>query len=162
MQPDDAADAFALNSDPDVLRYTGDEPFASVEEARQFLANYDAYEKWGYGRLNCYRKDTGEYLGWCGLKYHPAEDETDLGYRLKKKFWNQGYATEASAFCLQYGFEKLCLPFIVARILKENSASVRVAEKLGMRFWKEHDFHGQPGLYYRITKEDYFSHRPAH
>jgi [ribosomal protein S5]-alanine N-acetyltransferase len=161
MQPGDAEDAFALNSDPDVLRYTGDVPFASVEEARQFLANYDAYEKWGYGRLNCYRKDTGEYIGWCGLKYHPAEDETDLGYRLKKDYWNQGYATEASAVCLQYGFEKLDLPFIVARILSENRASIKVAEKLGMRFWKEADFHEQPGLCYRLTREDYFSRPPV-
>lgn len=90
-----------------------------------------------------------------------AEGETDLGYRFKKAFWNQGYVTEASAVCLQYGFEKLGLPFIVARIQEENKASIKVAEKLGMRFWKETDFHGQPGHYYRITKEYYFSHPPV-
>lgn len=157
MHPDDAQDAFDLNSDPDVVRYTGDGSFASVEEARTFLTNYDAYEKWGYGRLNCYLKENGEYIGWCGLKYHPAEDETDLGYRLKKKFWNQGYATEASLVCLQYGFEKLNLPFIVGRVMKENLASIKVLEKLGMSFWKEYNFHEHPGLYYKVTKEEFFS-----
>ena len=157
MHPANAQDAFELNSDPDVLRYTGDVPFATVEEARTFRENYDAYKKWGYGRLNCYLRETGEYIGWCGLKYHPTEKETDLGYRLKKKFWNQGFATAASRLCLQYGFEKLALPFVVARIMKANLASIKVAEKLGMTFWKYDDFHGQPGVYYRITREDYFS-----
>jgi RimJ/RimL family protein N-acetyltransferase len=52
MHPDDAQEMFDLNKDLDVVRYTGDGAFASVEEARQFLASYDAYEKWGYGRLN--------------------------------------------------------------------------------------------------------------
>ena len=162
MHPEDAQDAFELNTDPDVLRYTGDVPFASVEEARTFLANYDAYTKWGYGRMNCYLRETGEYIGWCGLKYHPDEQETDLGYRLKKKFWNQGFATEASRLCLQYGFEELQLPFIVARIMKENLASISVAEIAGMRYWKDDTFHGEPGVSYRITREDYFSLPPTH
>ena len=66
MHPANAQDAFELNSDPDVLRYTGDVPFATVEEARTFLEKYDAYKKWGYGRLNCYLRETGEYI----LQFH--------------------------------------------------------------------------------------------
>jgi len=162
MYPDDAQDAFDLNSDPDVIQYTGDASFASVQEAREFLVQYDAYEKWGYGRLNCYLKESGEYIGWCGLKYLAEEGHTDLGYRLKKKFWNQGYATEGSEVCLQYGFETLSLPFIVATIMKDNKGSIRVAEKLGMKYWKEQDLHGQRGVYFKLTREEYISLRPKH
>lgn len=162
MHPDDATDAFDLNNDPDVVRYTGDGPFATVDDARRFLENYDAYEKWGYGRLHCYLRSTGEYIGWCGLKYHPAENETDLGYRLKKKFWNQGFATEAGEVCLYYGFETLKLPAIVGRVMKENTPSIKVLEKLGMQFWKEFDFDAHPGLYYRITREEYLQRRTMH
>ncbi len=162
MHPDDAQDAFELNSDPDVVRYTGDGAFASVDEARHFLENYDAYEKWGYGRLNCYLRSTGEYIGWCGLKYHPDKDETDLGYRFKKKFWNRGFATEASEICLHYGFEIVKLPAIVGRVMKDNIASIKVLEKIGMQFWKEFDFDEHPGLYYRITREQYLQRWSLH
>lgn len=155
MQPGDAQDMFDLNNDPVVVQYTGDGPFASVEAAREFIASYDDYDKRGYGRLNCYLKESGAYIGWCGLKYYPDEDETDLGYRLKQTFWSQGYATEAGEACLQYGFETIGLPFIVGRVMKENTASIAVLKKLGMSFWKEHNFHRHPGLYYKITPSAY-------
>ena len=49
--PDDAENFFALNLDPEVMRFTGDNPFNSLEESREFLRNYDQYEKYGVGRL---------------------------------------------------------------------------------------------------------------
>jgi RimJ/RimL family protein N-acetyltransferase len=149
---EDAPFFFALNNDPEVIRYTGDTPFKDMEAAQTFLANYDQYEKYHSGRLSVLLKETGELLGWCGLKYHPQNGETDLGYRFKKIYWNKGYATEASIACLQYGFSVLNLPFIAATAMKENTASIRIMEKLGMKYWKEVQEHDGPCVCYRIDR----------
>lgn len=134
MTPEDAESAYLLNLDPEVIRYTGDDPFASIEEAKSFLEKYDHYRKYGFGRWAVISKETGEYLGWCGLKYTPELDEFDIGYRFMQKFWGSGYATEAAAACLTYGFEKLRMPAIVGRAMPENKASVRVLEKIGLSY----------------------------
>ena len=134
MTPEDAESAYILNSDPEVLLYTGDDPFESVEEAREFLGQYESYKKYGFGRWAVILKETDEYLGWCGLKYTPELDEFDIGYRLMKKFWGFGYATEAAQACLELGFKQFGMKTIVGRARPENAASVRVLEKIGLTF----------------------------
>lgn len=136
MTPEDAENAYILNLDTEVLRYTGDDPFESVEEAREFLEKYESYEKYGFGRWAVILKETGEYLGWCGLKYTPELDEFDIGYRLMKKFWGKGYATEAAEACLNLGFNQFGMKTIVGRAMPENEASVRVLEKIGLTYLK--------------------------
>ncbi len=134
MTPEDAESAYLLNSDPEVLKYTGDDPFQSVEEARDFLGKYESYKKYGFGRWAMILKETGEYLGWCGLKYTPELDEFDIGYRLMKKFWGKGYATEAAEACLELGFSQFGMKSIVGRAMPANSASVRILEKIGLTY----------------------------
>jgi ribosomal-protein-alanine N-acetyltransferase len=153
MTADDAHHAFLLNSDPEVVRHTGDGPFASVEAARTFLAAYPDYRLHGFGRWAVVRQEDGQWLGWCGLKRHPNGD-VDLGYRLLRAHWGQGYATEAGKACLEVGFGQFELATIIGRVARENSASIRVLEKLGMRYWKtdvcEHD---PEALIYRIDRK---------
>lgn len=153
---DDAAQMYALNNDPDVIRFTGDPPFANVAEARSFLENYDQYRKFGYGRWAVTDKISGEFLGWCGLKFDPSTGETDIGFRFFKIHWNKGYATESARECLKNGFGKLKLERIIGRAMKENSASVKVLEKLGMAYESEFDFfRGHAGLIYAVSKENF-------
>jgi len=128
----DAAGFFALNNDPEVMRYTGDEPFADEAAARAFLLAYDHYARYGYGRWSLYRRETGEYAGFCGLKYTPEKDEVDLGFRLMRRYWGQGLATEAARAALRLGFERYDLTRIVGRAMAANAASQRVLVKVGM------------------------------
>lgn len=125
---------FELNADPEVVRYTGDGAFGSVQEARQFIENYSAYDDYGIGRWLLTHKKSNEIVGWCGLKYNKEADEVDLGYRLFKKFWNKGFATEAAQTCLRFGHEVLNIPIIVGRAMPANVASVKVLEKIGMTY----------------------------
>jgi RimJ/RimL family protein N-acetyltransferase len=134
---EDAYDLYLLNNDEEVLRYTGDVPFLSIEEAKEFILRYDQYRKYRCGRLAMILTDTNEFLGWCGLKYVEHNGEYDLGFRLKKRFWNNGYATEAAQACLNYGFSELLLSCIIGRARKENTASINVLQKVGMRHVKE-------------------------
>ncbi len=150
MQPSDAENAYLLNLDPEVLQYTGDEAFKSVEEAETFLKAYASYKTYGFGRWAVIRKEDEVFLGWCGLKYTPELDEFDIGYRFMQKYWNCGYATEAAVPCIKLGFEKFGMKQIVGRARKENVASVKVLEKLGLSFKKEYEEDGENWLIYAI------------
>ena len=153
FREEDAEGMYELNNDPDVVRYTGDPAFVSIEATRDFIRKYDAYEKFGRGRLTLLLKDTSEYVGWCGLKYDTISSETDLGFRLLKKFWNKGYATEASLRCLEHGFTDLKIEKIVGRAMQENTASIKVLKKVGMIFEKEFEAHGGVCVQYCIHKK---------
>lgn len=156
--PADAAAMYALNLDPEVLRYTGDMPFESEEEAASFLKNYREYEKNGFGRWAVLTKAEGVFIGWCGLKRN-EEGMVDLGFRFFRAHWNKGYATEAARACLKFGFEKCGLEKIVGRAARANAASVRVLEKIGMTFWKNAPCRGlEDSVYYLITNPEYKKH----
>ena len=74
--------------------------------------------------------------------------EIDLGYRLLKKAWGKGYATEAAYACIKYGFEKLNLPRIIGRAMPQNTGSIRVLEKCDMRYLGEEVVDGHPARTY--------------
>lgn len=151
---EDAPFFVELNADPEVTRYTGDVAFKDLTEAeaivRYVIAQYEAN---GYGRWLVSLKESGEPLGWCGLKYHNDSADTDLGYRFLRKHWGKGYATEAGKACLDYGFGPLGLKRIIGRADVANLASIRVLKKLGMTFYKEDGLDGSPAYIYHIVKD---------
>ena len=149
--PHDAIHLYLLNLDPEVIRHTPDKPFGNVEEAREFIAGYTQYSQFGVGRWAVIHRETGDFLGWCGIKYHPQIREYDLGYRFFRKYWGQGYATESSAACIVYAFEQLGLESLLGRVWDGNEASVRVLEKCNMLFEKKDMIDGRSGVIYRIT-----------
>jgi [ribosomal protein S5]-alanine N-acetyltransferase len=135
---EDAPFTLALGSDPDVLRYTGETPLATLEDARRMLreAPLADYATYGYGRLLCVLKGTGEPIGFSGLKYLPELGETDVGYRFLRPYWGRGFATESARAAMNYGRTRLGLERIVGLVDPRNRASVRVLEKLGLVFEK--------------------------
>lgn len=147
---DDAEDLFQLNLDPEVIRYTGDIPFTSVEASRLFLQHYDSYKRHGFGRWAVIHKANNVFIGWCGLKYTEEKKEYDVGFRFFKRYWNQGYATESAKFCIDIGFNEFKINSIVGRAMKQNLASIRVLEKVGLTFYKTFDFNGHEGVMYKI------------
>ena len=150
--PNDAPVLYALNQDQEVLRYTGDVPFEDELEARHFLIQYDHYQTYGYGRWAVIRQADDTYLGWCGLKFSPALQETDVGFRFFRQYWQQGYATEAAKACLVYGFAQLNLYEIVGRAHEQNSASIRVLEKIGMHFIEVRKEAGERWMVYGVER----------
>lgn len=144
---------FELNNDPDVIKYTGNSAFKSIEEAKNFVENYDDYEKNGYGRWAVCLKSTNEFLGWCGLKYDPKKNEVDLGFRFFQQKWGNGYATEAAKACVNYGFSVLKINKIVGRAYIENKASIAVLEKCNLIFKNNILYDYQPSVLY-IIKND--------
>ncbi len=156
----DAPEMFALNADPDVLKYTGDLAFKHLEETQMFIKNYTDYKRNGIGRWAVSLKTNPKMLGWCGLKKHP-DGLVDLGFRFKKKHWGKGFATEAANACITYGFTTLNLTKIVGRAESENIASIAVLKKCGFHFsHKELDeLHHQKQIeVYTLHHEDFCRH----
>ena len=149
---DDAGLLYELNLHPDILKFTTDPPFRTIEEAVEFILNYKGYSIDGYGRMTVLRRSDLKPIGWCGLNFIPEENEVDLGYRFLPEVWGEGYAPETGAAFLSYGFNNLGLQRIVARIHKENIRSVRVAEKLGMIYEKDLMYDGVWWLNYVSIK----------
>jgi len=86
------------------------------------------------GRWAIHAKSNDAFLGWCGLKLMEDMGTVDLGYRLLPSAWGKGYATEAARYTLQYGFQVLQLEVITGMAHVDNTASLRVLEKIGMQF----------------------------
>ena len=151
---EDAEVFYLLNSDPDVMRLTGEPPLLSLESARETIAGYPDFESVGYGRWACVLKETDTVIGFCGLKYLSDLDAVDVGYRFLTPYWGRGFATEACRASLEFGFSTLGLEQIIGLVFAENVASVRVLEKMGMRLDSEFVFDGMPARRYALDRRD--------
>lgn len=148
----DAETFYRLNSNPEVMRYTSEPPVSSIAEAREAIATYPDWDTVGYGRWACVRKGDAEICGFCGLKYLEEIDEVDLGFRFFPDYWGKGLATEAGFACLQFGFEVIGLEYVIALVLPENRASIRVLEKVGMTCEGEFSCFGLTPLRFGIRR----------
>ncbi len=156
LNADDAEDFYRLNLNPNVIRYTGDTAFGNVEEAKRFLENYADYTLNGYGRWAVIHQANHEFIGWCGLKYDSALNETDIGFRFFEEQWNKGFATESARACIDYGFKNLNLETIIGRAISENKASINVLEKTGLKFVSEFRFSpDHQGVIYKIENKEW-------
>ncbi len=135
---DDADNLVNLDSDPDVMRFINGGVPTSRDDIENdflpaFLGYYERYE--GYGFWAVTAKPTGEFLGW--FHFRPGKEagpgEVELGYRLRRSAWGQGYATEGSRALIHKGFTELDVRLVVAEAMAANTASRRVMEKAGLR-----------------------------
>ncbi|WP_185153389.1 GNAT family N-acetyltransferase [Fulvivirga lutimaris] len=156
---DDKEDLFELHADPDVQKWTAEpvvESMAEIEKAIE--TRHNDYRNYGFGRLAVIHRETGEFIGWAGLTYLPEFDKVDIGYRLKKKYWGMGFATEASKAIIDYGFNVLNLDLIIAIAMPGNKASIRIMEKAGMMYDKQapYDENIQEAIWYKIDRATFY------
>ncbi|MFD2721763.1 GNAT family N-acetyltransferase [Hymenobacter monticola] len=163
FRPLTAADApgmFALDSDPAVHRYLGGVGGQMVTELAQSAATIAfiqaQYAATGIGRWAVLLRDTGEFVGWAGLKrvagpVNGQHDFYDLGYRFRPQFWRQGYGFEAAQAWLDCGFQALNLPRICAYADAENAGSRRILTKIGLREGNEFLEGGTRCVWYEAT-----------
>jgi len=144
LRPLELADAdamFAMDSNPNVHQYLWQNPTQQLEETIKIIENVQAqYVRNGIGRFATLLKETGDFIGWTGIKFiddHVENGNTnffDYGYRLDEKFWGKGYATEASLSWLAYGFDQMNIDKMNAYTHQENAASNHILRKIGMTF----------------------------
>jgi len=151
---EDAEAFFKLNSDPEVLRFVPDKRLLNVEQARQILIDHPIadYRKYGFGRGACILKSTGEQIGFAGLKYLEELGEVDVAFRLMRTHWGLGLATDAALASVRSGFTHLGLKRIIGLVMPANIASVRVLEKIVLRYVETVTFWGSQFSKYVITR----------
>lgn len=145
LRPLREADAEALAdifSHPSVVRYSGGRS-PSLDEVRDGIQQHisEYYDERGYGLLAAELRETGELIGRIGFLMTEIDDSVDaeLHYHLAPAAWGDGLATEATRAVLRWGRENRDLEHVAAVIHPDNHASRRVAEKCGLRIWKEMD-----------------------
>lgn len=116
----------------------------SDEEVRNWLNNqFRRYENFGFGLWAMVDRNTNCFIGQIGLTMQNVENEQELeiGYLLKRKFWHKGYATEGAIACKEYAFNVLNKNRVVSTIRDNNYASQHVAERVGMKIEKQFTKH---------------------
>ncbi|ERO60652.1 GNAT family N-acetyltransferase [Pseudomonas piscis] len=110
------------------------------------------YAEQGMGPWALVERGTGELLGFCGVSPEQVGgvQEANLGYRLARRFWNRGLATEAVRGVLALVFGPLGLDCVVVIIEPDHGASLRVAEKAGFSEYQQMEFHQRPVRLYRM------------
>lgn len=126
-----------LDADPEVMTFlTGGKP-----TPREVYAENLPHMMAGRGRLDCWiwaaiEKASGDFVGWFSLRPDPARgpDEAELGYRLRRAAWGQGYATEGAALMVEKAFSDFGLKRVFALTMSVNLASRRVMDKVGLTY----------------------------
>jgi len=140
LEPSDLDDLFALYRDPAVRRYfpEGTLTYAETREELEWFLNGHP-QRPELGLWATIRKDTQRLIGRCGLLPWTIDErpEVEVAYLLAQDQWGQGLGTEAAQAILNYGFETLHLSRLICLIDRENVASIRVAQRIGMTFEKE-------------------------
>lgn len=150
----DVDNLFDLDSDPQVMRFINGGTATDYEVIKtrvlpKWLEYYQQYEH--YGLWATLEKYSQEFIGW--FHFYPAvenafavelnlvtADEIALGYRLKSASWGKGYGTEGAQALVAKGFNSWGVQKVSAWALKQNQASIRVMEKVGLSFEKEFTF----------------------
>jgi ribosomal-protein-alanine N-acetyltransferase len=141
-------------ADPDVMRYVGHGQPASREEAEAALKSIIRHwETHGFGRWAAIDKATQSFVGFGGLRSLLGTPE--VVYHLAKTHWGSGLATELARASLRYGFEEHRFEQIVAVAKPENTASIHVMEKVGMRFAKLTSYYEIAVVQYEIKRAEF-------
>jgi RimJ/RimL family protein N-acetyltransferase len=139
LQPftlDDAPFILALLNEPSFLQFIGDRRVRTLEAARHYLRQgpIASYQKNGFGLYLTTLKENGAAIGMCGLIKREGLADVDIGYAFLPAYWGQGYATEAAAGVLAYGKTVIGLNRIVAITAVANDSSIKVLQRIGLRF----------------------------
>jgi ribosomal-protein-alanine N-acetyltransferase len=161
IRDEDENGLFELDADPEVHRYLGNNPITTREQAReiiQFL--HQQYQENGIGRWAVIEKISGNFIGWTGLKLITEKTNDhinyyDMGYRLIRKYWGKGYATETAKAILKYGFDSLQLNEMYAIANIKNDASNTILKKVGLQALQTFNYKGEEHNWYKITKEEW-------
>lgn len=135
LEPRDAVFMLPLVSGEDWIRNIGDRGVRTMADSEAHIERIRAGQiQHGYSFYGVFLKETGEGIGICGLTKRPDLECADVGFAVLPKYYRKGYTLEAAQAVLEYAKNQLGLTEICAITAPENSASIAVVEKLGLKF----------------------------
>lgn len=158
LLPSDVDGIYALDSDPEVHKYLGNRPIKDKTQALELIQFIrQQYQENGIGRWAMVERETNQFIGWTGFKLMTELTNNhmnyyDLGYRLQRKYWGQGFAEESAIASLKYGFEILKLKEIVAMAHVDNIASNKILKKIGFQYLDTFEYDGALHNWYKMFR----------
>jgi [ribosomal protein S5]-alanine N-acetyltransferase len=136
----DAPFIVSLLNQPSFLANIGDRGVRDETDALRYLREgpMAMYEKFGFGLWHVSRREDGVAMGMCGLLRRDTLPDVDVGYAFFPEFWGKGYAFEAAEAAMRQAAGRFGLRRVIAIVSVGNEPSIRVLEKLGMRFERMH------------------------
>ena len=150
-------------SNPVVMQFIGEGQPINVDEAWRKIAFFVGHwQLRGYGQWAVEEKSTGKMVGRVGLHHPHGWPGIEVGWMIDPKRWGEGFATEAARASVAWGFRELDLEEIVSVMKPENTASIRVAEKIGERFYRHDSVSDIPVVIYGVRREEFPSVESVH
>jgi len=142
-----------IATDPEVMRYiTGGVPWTD-EQIQAFVARQlKVYRERGFCRWKLIEKASGESIGFCGVGFWKDSTEPEIGWWLACRCWGRGLATEAAIAALRDAFGRVQLDRLISVAERENRASIRIMQKLGLAFEREFEAEGCGLVQYAIDR----------
>ena len=136
LSVDDAEFILELLNQPSFLKNIGDKGVRTNADAMRYIQNgpVASYERFGFGLYLVELKGTGIPIGICGLLKRESLPDVDVGFAFLPKFWSQGYAVESASAVMKHGRNVLGIGRIVAITAPENYGSIKVLERIGLKF----------------------------
>ena len=144
LRIEDTTELAKVLSDPESMQFYP-HPFRAEEVKKWIQWNIENYEKYKHGLWAVLLKKDEALIGDCGITMQNIEDEIvpEIGFHIIKDYCNRGFATEAALACKEYAFSVLHYPQIFSYTTLRNVPSQKVAEKIGMRFYKYFEKNGE-------------------
>ena len=138
LSTDDAGFILDLLNQPSFIHYIGDRGVRTLEDASRYILNgvVSSYERFGFGMYLTLLKEGEVPIGICGLVKRDTLEDVDIGFAFLPQYWSKGYAFESASAVLAYGRNTLGLKRILGIATTDNTGSVRVLEKIGLKFEK--------------------------
>jgi RimJ/RimL family protein N-acetyltransferase len=138
LTTEDAEFILELLNDPSFIQNIGDRKVRTIDDAGSYIVNgpVASYAKNGFGLYLVLLKETSESIGMCGLIKRDGLEDVDIGYAFLPRYWSRGYAVEAARATKAYAKDMIGLKRIVAIVDPANEGSIRVLEKIGLRYEK--------------------------
>lgn len=161
--PRDESGFWELDADPEVHRYLGNKPVTDRAQIRKVISFIrQQYVQNGIGRWAVVEKQTGEFVGWSGLKFvteplNGHQNFYDLGYCIQRKHWRRGIGRETAAAALAYGFEQLNLEEIFAAAACDNVGSNKILQGLGFEVSDRFLYDAQLCHWYKLSNRQYLA-----
>jgi len=158
LQKEDAVDLLEFFQDAEATRlFSIYQNSPQAHALARIESQQERYEKDGDGLCALVNRETGDFIGQCGLLWQEVDGirELEVGYHLQPKYWKKGYASEAAKAARDFAFEKSLAESIISIIDIRNENSKKVASRNGMHLDKQTTYKGVAVSIYRITHEEW-------
>jgi ribosomal-protein-alanine N-acetyltransferase len=160
LSADEADPLHRISNEPKVRLYLWDDKPVSEATIKSLISQSDRmFSTEEVGVFGVQMRASEDLVGFCGFVRLAGMEETELWYELTQEVWGRGLATEAAWACVRYAFEEVGMERVIAGADEPNTASLRVIEKLGMKFLGNINPSAAEEPYFALYKEGFFAMR---